>query len=178
MLAVFQRMTKDILAVLGEDSFLRGTVPCRVNIEHGVQIVGIDGTMVVERDVATINIALLPKVGDTLSGPSGNYKLDALFSDNGYSRRFILINSGAFAYTTPALLRGSTACFINLETGVEMLSPDGQTLIYRNVATLDVALSPAVGDTISIAGLAYLLLSIFANNGVNLRFTLVATEIN
>lgn len=93
MLAVFQRMTTGILTILGEDSVLRGSVPCRVNIENGVQIIGSDENLVVERDVATIDNSLLPKVGDTLSHPNGNYKLDALFTDNGYSRRFILIKT-------------------------------------------------------------------------------------
>ena len=50
-------------------------------------------TVVVERDVATIDIEFNPKVGDTLTGPNGSFKLDALFSDNGYSRRFILIKT-------------------------------------------------------------------------------------
>ena len=93
MLAVFQRMTKGILAVLGEDSLLRGTVYCRVNIENGVQVVGYDDNTVVEKDVATIDIEFNPKVGDTLTGPNGSFKLDTLFSDNGYSRRFILIKT-------------------------------------------------------------------------------------
>lgn len=84
-------MTNGILAVLGEDSFLRGSVSCRVNIENGVQVIGHDDNVVVEKDVATIDIEFNPKVGDTLTGPSGSFKLDALFSDNGYSRRFILI---------------------------------------------------------------------------------------
>ena len=91
MLAVFQRMTTGILSVLGEDSILRGSVPCRVNIENGVQVVGHDDNVVVEKDVATIGIQYNPKVGDILTGPNGTFKLDALFSDNGYSRRFILI---------------------------------------------------------------------------------------
>ena len=91
MLAVFQRMTQGVLAILGEGSFLRGTVACHVNIEHGVQVIGSDDNVVVERSVATIDGALLPKVGDTLTHPDGNYKLDALYADNGSSRRFILI---------------------------------------------------------------------------------------
>lgn len=93
MLAVFQHMTKGTLAVLGEDSFLRGSVSCRVNIENGVQVIGNDDNVVVEKDVATIDIAHNPKVGDTLVHPNGSFKLDALFSDNGYSRRFILIKT-------------------------------------------------------------------------------------
>lgn len=91
MLAVFQRMSKVALALLGEDALLRGTVPCRVNIEHGVQVIGNDESMVVERSVAAIESCYDPKVGDTLVHPDGDYKLDAQFSDNGTSRRFILI---------------------------------------------------------------------------------------
>lgn len=84
-------MSKVVLALLGEDSLLRGTVPCRVNIEHGVQVIGNDENVVVEKDVATIESVHNPKVGDTLVHPDGAYKLDAQFSDNGASRRFILI---------------------------------------------------------------------------------------
>lgn len=93
MLAVFQRMAQGVLTVLGEDSFLRGSVPCRVNIEHGVQTVGSDDNIVVEKSVATISITVLPKVGDTLTHPDGNFKLDTLFSDNGTTVRFILIKT-------------------------------------------------------------------------------------
>ncbi len=76
---------------MGEGSFLRGTVPCRVNIEHGVQVIGSDDNVVVERSVATLDASLLPKVGDTLTHPDGEYKLDAVFADNGVSKRFILL---------------------------------------------------------------------------------------
>jgi len=76
---------------MGEGSFLRGTVPCRVNIEHGVQVIGSDDNVVVERSVGTIDAALEPKVGDTLTHPDGEYKLDAVFADNGVSKRFILL---------------------------------------------------------------------------------------
>jgi hypothetical protein len=91
MLAVFQRMTQGVLAAMGEGSFLRGSVPCRVNIEHGVQVIGTDDNVVVERSVATIAREHDPKVGDTLLHPDGNFKLDALYSDNGVSRRFVLL---------------------------------------------------------------------------------------
>lgn len=91
MLAVFQRMTAGVLAIMGEGSFLRGSVSCRVNIEHGVQVIGSDDNVVVERSVATIDAALLPKVGDALVHPDGTYKLDAVFADNGASKRFILL---------------------------------------------------------------------------------------
>ena len=93
MLALFTQMTKGVLAVLGEDSLLRGTVECKVNIEHGVLVTGLDDNVVCERSVATIAIEHVPKVGDTLTHPDGSYKLDTLYADTGTSRRFILIKS-------------------------------------------------------------------------------------
>lgn len=97
-------MTKGVLAILGEDSFLRGSVPCRVNIEHGVQITGPDGFTVLERSVATIpmvtetivdgvavTVTVNPKVGDALLHPEGNFRLDVETADNGTSRRFVVL---------------------------------------------------------------------------------------
>lgn len=91
MLSVFKRMAAGVLAVMGEDSFLRGSIPCKVNIEHGVQTYGDDGQVIVERSVASIDRALAPKVGDLLLHPDGSFKLDAQFQDNGVLPRFILI---------------------------------------------------------------------------------------
>lgn len=91
MLAVFQRMTQGVLTVMGEDSFLRGSEPCRCNIEHGVQVIGSEHDVVVERSVATIAASLAPKVGDSLTHPDGEFRLDALFTDNGTLRRYILL---------------------------------------------------------------------------------------
>lgn len=76
---------------MGEDSFLRGSVPCRVNIEHGVQVIGSDDNVVVERSIATIPHAVSPKVDDMLAHPDGNYKLDVVYQDSGVNKRFILI---------------------------------------------------------------------------------------
>lgn len=98
---LLKQATKSALALLGEGSLLRGNVPCRVSIEHGVQVTGFDnasaGTtytqgdyMVVDKDVATIDADLTPKVGDSLSHPDGNFVLDALLEDKGVYRRFIL----------------------------------------------------------------------------------------
>jgi hypothetical protein len=84
-------MTAGVLAIMGEGSFLRGSVSCRVNIEHGVQVIGSDDNVVVERSVATIGAEHLPKVGDALTHPDGSYKLDAIYTDNGVSKRFILL---------------------------------------------------------------------------------------
>lgn len=90
MLSVFKRMAQGVLATMGEGSLLRGAVPCQANIEHGVQIVMDDNT-VVERLVATIGSEHNPKVGDTFVHPDGSFKLDAIFQDNSVSPRFILI---------------------------------------------------------------------------------------
>lgn len=76
---------------MGEDSFLRGSVPCRVNIEHGVQVIGSDDNVMVERSVATVATSVNPKVDDELSHPDGNYRLDAIYQDNGVNKRFVLI---------------------------------------------------------------------------------------
>lgn len=90
----FARLTGSVLARLGKDAVLRGEVvdpPIKVNIEHGVQVVGEDNISAHERSVATIGKAQNPKAGDSLVHPDGSYKLDALHSDNGLSRRFFLV---------------------------------------------------------------------------------------
>jgi len=92
MIGAFERMSKGVLAVLGEDSFLRGeTTPYRVNVEHGVDVVGLNEDMVVQRAIATIPSAANPKVGDTLVHPDGTYRLDVLHENNGYNLAFILL---------------------------------------------------------------------------------------
>ena len=91
MLDVFRQATKVALSALGEGSLLRGTVSCNVNIEHGVQLTGYDDNVVVTRSVATIDAEHNPKVGDTLTHPDGNFKLDVLLEDKGSFRRFMLL---------------------------------------------------------------------------------------
>lgn len=88
MISAFQRMTQGVLALLGEDAFLRTNVSCKVNIEKGVQV-SLDD-MVYERDIATIDNALNPQVGDRLSHAFGEFVLDRKFQNNGYSTRFIV----------------------------------------------------------------------------------------
>jgi hypothetical protein len=99
-LAVFQRMTERALATLGEPAVLRGEIvdpPRRVNVEHGVELTGLYGEVTAIRTVATIMNADLPKKGDTLdlTDDQGNitesYKLDVLYTTNGYSSRFVLV---------------------------------------------------------------------------------------
>lgn len=93
MSGAFERLAKSVLNRLGQDAFLvsgASTTPCRANVEHGVQVAGAYDDAVFNRDVATLDRALGAKVGDTLQHPSGNYKLDGLLADNGFTARFTL----------------------------------------------------------------------------------------
>ena len=93
MRGAFERLAKSVLNRLGQDAFLvsgASTTPCRANVEHGVQVAGAYDDAVFNRDVATLDRALGAKVGDTLQHPSGNYKLDGVLADNGFTVRFTL----------------------------------------------------------------------------------------
>lgn len=100
MLDLFRQATKDALSLLGEGSFLRGTIPCHVNVEHGVQMTGMDTAFetvrdarsaVTSRSVATIEASLNPKRNDALTVDGENYLLDALLEDTGAFKRFTLL---------------------------------------------------------------------------------------
>lgn len=97
MLDLFAQATKDALSLLGESAFLRGTEPCQVNIERSVHLEGFDFNPTVERyttvtqDLASIDAALNPKVGDTLTVTGVNYKLDALVVNTGPMLRFTIV---------------------------------------------------------------------------------------
>lgn len=93
MSGAFERLAKSVLNRLGQDAFLvsgASTTPCRANVEHGVQVAGAYDDAVFNRDVATLDRALGAKVGDTLQHPSGNYKIDGMLADNGFTVRFTL----------------------------------------------------------------------------------------
>lgn len=104
MTAAFSRLTQRVLAHLGQDSLLRGEVvtpPRKISVKHGVQFAGYgnesasrrgtgDYDLTVDRSVATIPNEYLAKVGDRLQHPDGDYDLDMLSTDNGYSTQFIL----------------------------------------------------------------------------------------
>lgn len=82
-------MSQGVLNLLGQDSLLRGSVSCKVNVETGVQV-SIDDVVYI-RDVATISNDHSPVVGDSLDHPFGQYNLDRKLQSNGFSTRFILI---------------------------------------------------------------------------------------
>lgn len=90
----FQRAADRILARLGEDAVLRGAVPCRVHIEHGVEVVGEHAETTIARSVATIGKAVTPKIGDTLVVAGQSYVIDSPpMQDNGFNARFLLRRS-------------------------------------------------------------------------------------
>ena len=100
---------KAILARLGMDGLLRG-VPCKIHIEHGVQVTGFDAgpraedrrDLQVERDVASIESVHAPRLGDTIrhgvtQDIDGNwvggktYRLEFRIRDNGALQRFVVL---------------------------------------------------------------------------------------
>jgi hypothetical protein len=94
MPGAFERLAKSVLNRLGQDALLLSgadSTPCRVNVEHGVQVTGPYGDAVFERSVATFDkAAVTPRSGDRLEHPDGNYTLDGLLADNGYTLRYTL----------------------------------------------------------------------------------------
>lgn len=88
-----ERLARSVLRHLGQDALLlQGTTSktVRVNVERGVQVMGPYEDAVMSRDVATIDSRDGAKVGDELQHPKGNYVLDGLMQDNGYTQRFVL----------------------------------------------------------------------------------------
>lgn len=99
---------KAILAALGVDGLLRGE-PCRIHLEHGVQLGGMEGgpraedrrDMQVERDVASIESRHAPKLGDTIRLPvtlvdgewvgGQTYRLEFRVRNNGVLQRFVVL---------------------------------------------------------------------------------------
>ncbi|UZZ64512.1 hypothetical protein [Curvibacter phage PCA1] len=93
-------MTSRLLARMGQESVLRQEIvdpPRVVSIAHGVQFAGYGsesaayrGDLVVSKSIATIPKEYAPRVGDRLVHPDGDYDLDVLHKDNGYTMQFIL----------------------------------------------------------------------------------------
>lgn len=89
----FERLAQSVLRRLGQDALLlqgSASIPCRANVERGVQVMGAYDDAVFVRDVATLESSLGAKVGDELRHPMGNFVLDGLLADNGYTQRFTL----------------------------------------------------------------------------------------
>ena len=99
MIGAFRRMSQGVLTTLGEDAFFDGgTTPVRINIEHGVQLAGIDGDAAqyrgdlnVERDMATISSDLNPAAGKTFVQNGATYRLEFRVQDNGVNERFVIM---------------------------------------------------------------------------------------
>lgn len=105
-IAAFARLTQSLCARLGEPARLRGEVVdpvLLINVERGVEIIGISGDTVVLKDVATFPAACNAKKGDLfeqldITDPLNpvviaSYHLDAPMNDSGYSVRYILTDS-------------------------------------------------------------------------------------
>ena len=91
----FERLAKSVLRRLGQDALLISgatVTPCRVNIEHGVQVTGSFNDAVFERDVATFDTSeVTPTEGNTLEHPAGRYRLDSKMQDVGVLVRYTLV---------------------------------------------------------------------------------------
>lgn len=86
------------LAKLGEPSLLDGLACGKVNLQRDVaDFAGIgdtaDDNPVVRYDVATIDAAFNPRVGQALQHPDGTFRLDKLVQDNRYTRQFIVVQT-------------------------------------------------------------------------------------
>lgn len=95
--SVFARMHERLFARLGEEAVLRGSVPCRVNIEHGVTLqYEIGDAKFYQSEVATtVSVANIgsehaPKVGDSLQVGVKTWVIDAIALDNGHMVRCVL----------------------------------------------------------------------------------------
>lgn len=111
MIPAFERMTRSVLAILGEDALFNGVTVTKINIEYDVQFAGIDGEAAmyrgdisVAKDVATLSNEVLPQQGRTFQlftpadkaagaiAPTGQrYRLDKFVDKNGYSQRYIVM---------------------------------------------------------------------------------------
>lgn len=99
MLDIFRDAAEDILDLVGEDVFFAGaTESVKINIEHGVQLTGIDGDtaayrgdLVANRDAATIETRHNPQPKQTFTLGGVTYRLDFMVEDNGASKRFVIM---------------------------------------------------------------------------------------
>lgn len=101
--SVLARMHNRLLARLGEQAVLRGTVNCQANIERGVVVDYEQGDDKFQRsefsavvDIANVPAALNPKPGDTLAlvddlgAVIESYTIDVIAANNGHLARCVL----------------------------------------------------------------------------------------
>lgn len=95
-LGYMARAVRAGLAKHGEPALLRG-VSCgnaplirQADIYAGIGDTA-DDNPVVRFDITTIDVQYNPAVGDTFDHPDGDFKLDRLVVDNGYTRTFIVV---------------------------------------------------------------------------------------
>lgn len=101
--AIFSRARDRLLANLGEDGRLRESVACKAAVEHGVEIQGEYGEMVLTRDVVRLSKEHAPVSGDKLElghyddtntfVVDSAYYLDGKIADDGYFVRYSLLDA-------------------------------------------------------------------------------------
>jgi hypothetical protein len=87
---ILSRAAERILARMGEDAFLRGTLETIVNIQQDVEMTDAEGNVAYIRHLARIPSKHAPQKGDTLAVGADNYVLDARVDDDGYFARYVL----------------------------------------------------------------------------------------
>lgn len=95
--SVLARMHDRLLARLGEQAVLRGTINCQANIERGVVIDYEQGDDKFQRsefsavvDIANLPAALNPKPGDSLVIGLESFIIDVVAANNGHLARCVL----------------------------------------------------------------------------------------
>lgn len=106
MLPVFKTAAKALLVHLGEEGLLRGATPCRIQLQHDVELSGLDNEFETAanariltslQSVASIESIYDPKVRDTITvtdastGDVATYRLDVQLRNNGAMRKFIVL---------------------------------------------------------------------------------------
>ena len=91
MIPIFEKAANSILARLGQDAFLRGTEPCRAQIQYGVEIIDAMNEVATEQIVVTLMKSLNAKRGDSLVVGSKSFVIDSpAFQDNGTTVKHVV----------------------------------------------------------------------------------------
>lgn len=89
--ATFSRMVDSILAHLGEDALLRGSVSTRAHVEYNVQMVDRHGNVFVAQHVITLAKNNSPAPGDSVLIGGVTYTLETMTDDNNFAVRFVAL---------------------------------------------------------------------------------------